>query len=422
MKKRTYTGVLALALALFTAIGCSNDNNSGSKEETKGNYFVAATQGDFTYLLAVDDLESGTTSIVGKAGIIEEPYAFTAFVSNGERSVTAMQYRQGDPSIGMSYSLSSDGVLQKTGNEFQLEKGYGTWGSFGTNIVAARSGQTLTDGTTGVIAYLIDQTNGNAVATKYLSTTGLNGASYDGVKESATISGIVDRGNGTFLTAGIFSHGVTSGTGGSTTAVIGNPDECWVFELDQNLNVVRSFQDDRISYSAGRYRSAYYSQIDKDDSNNVYVFSGAYENTTTKNAGVVRIPAGASDFDSYYWDLEAASGGYRFRKVWHITGDYFLLEFYNEKYETISVSSAATQYAVVQMGTKSFKWITSGFPAKENIVGTGWPFAYNGKMYFPITTDSAKPTVYVIDPVAATAKAGLVIEADGVSALARLAY
>nr|WP_322623590.1 DUF4374 domain-containing protein [uncultured Flavobacterium sp.] len=419
MKKIKYTGAWVLGLALLIATGCS-DTTSGTA--TKGNYFVAATQGDFTYMLAVDDLESGTASIVGNAGAIEEPYAFTAFVANGERSVTAMQYRQGDPSIGMSYSLDAEGTIQKTGNQFQLEKGYGTWGSFDNYIVAARSGQTLTDGSTGVIAYLIDQQNGNAVTTKYLSTTGLNGgATYDGVQESATISGVVDRGNGTFLTAGVFSHGVV-GSGGSTTATVGNPDEAWVFELDQNLNIVRSFQDDRISYSAGRYRSAYYSQIAADSDRNTYVFSGAYDNTSTKKAGVVRIPANASDFDSYYWDLESASGGYRFRKVWHISDDYFLLEFYNEQYENITVSSGATSYAIVKMGTKDFKWLNTGFPAKNTIVGTGWPFAHNGKMYFPVTTDSAQPTVYVIDPATASAKAGLVIQADGVSALARLSY
>lgn len=420
MRKKKYSVVLALAIAVLTVVGCSDDNNSGTS--TKGNYFVAATQGDFTYMLSVEDLESGTASIVGNAGAIEEPYAFTAFVSNGTRSVTAMQYRQGDPSIGMSYNVNADGVLSKTGNEFQLEKGYGTWGSFGNYIVAARSGQTLQDNSTGVIAYLIDQENGNAVTTKYLHTEGLNGGiRYNGVQENATISGIVDRGNGTFLTAGVFSHGVT-GSGGSTTATVGNPDECWVFELDRDFNVVRSFQDDRISYSAGRYRSAYYSQIDRDAADNIYVFSGAYDNTSTKNAGAIRIPAGGSDFDSYYWDLETASGGYRFRKVWHIADDSFLIEFYNEQYETISVSSAATQYAVVKMGSKDFKWVTTGFPVKGSIVGTGWPFAYNGKMYFPVTTDSAQPTVYVIDPATATAKAGLVIQADGVSALARLSY
>lgn len=421
MKKMKYTGFWAMALAIFVA-GCSDDNNGNGANTSQGNYFVAATQGDYTYMLSVNDLESGTASIVGNASAIEEPYAFTAFVSNGDRSVTAMQYRQGDPSIGMSYSLDATGAVQKTGNEFQLEKGYGTWGSFGDNIVAARSGQTLTDGTTGVVAYLIDQVNGNAVTTKYLTTTGLNGgATYNGVQESGTISGIVDRGNGTFLTSAIFSHGVVS-SGGSTTATVGNPNECWVLELDQNLNVVRSFQDDRISYSAGRYRSAYYSQIAADANDNVYVFSGAYDNTSTKNAGAIRISAGGNDFDSYYWDLETASGGYRFRKVWHITSDYFLLEFYNEQYETIDISSAATQYAVVKMGSKDFNWVTTGFPAKGNIVGTGWPFAHDGKMYFPVTTDSANPTVYVIDPATATAKVGLIIEAEGVSALTRLAY
>lgn len=424
MKRIKYTLLSVLGIILLTTTSCSDNNNTNEADSTaKGNYFVAATQGDFTYMLSVDDLESGTASIVGNKTVIEEPYSFTAFINNADRSVTAMQYRQGDPSIGMSYHLNAEGVLQKTGNEFQLEKGYGTWGSFDKYIVAARSGQTLTDGTIGAVTYLIDQENGNAVTTKYLSTTGLNGGvKYNGVQESGTISGIVDRGSGTFLTAAIFSHGVSSGNGGSATAVVGNPDECWILELDQNLKVVRTFQDDRISYSAGRFRSAYYSQIANDDKDNIYVFSGAYENASTKKAAVIRIAAGGNDFDSYYWDLETQSGGYRFRKVWHITDDSFLIEFYNEKYETLDINSAATQYAVVKMGSKDFKWITSGFPAKEKIVATGWPFAHDGKMYLPVTTDSAQPTVYVIDPTTATAKAGLVIQAEGIAALTHLTY
>lgn len=426
MKKIKHLGVWSLALALLSASSCSDDNNNGNGGDAgTQKFYIAATNGDYTYSLAADDVSTGTLSLQGNG--IESLYSFTSFIFNGTKSVTAMQYRQGDPSIGMSFRLNSSGQLETFSNEFQLQKGFTTFGTMGNYAVAARSGQALSDGvSTGAVVYFIDQENNNNVSTKELNTLGLNdNVTFDDgtgnqVKESGTLCGVVDRGNGTFLTSAVFSHGVTSG-GGSSTATVGNPDECWVLELDQNLNVIRKFSDDRISYSAGRYRSQYYSQIANDTDGNTYVFSGAYENRSTKNAGVLRIPNGGSDFDSYYWDLEAASGGYRFRKVWHLTNDTFLLEFYNEQYETLNVSSVATQYAIVKMESKTFNWLTTGFPSKDTIVSTGWPYAYEGKMYFPVTVADQQPAIYIIDPATLSATRGLEVNgAENISALSVL--
>lgn len=61
------------------------------------------------------------------------------------------------------------------------------------------------------------------------------------------------------------------------------------------------------------------------------MFSGFYEATTTKPAGVIRINKDATTFDaSYYFNIQEKAGGYKFRKVWSAGGDYFLLEFYND--------------------------------------------------------------------------------------------
>lgn len=404
MKKFKVMNKLAWALCLAVlAVGCKDDEpGTETTPETEVNqkFFVAATAGTATYMLTVDDLESGTASIVGNG--IEEPYAFTAFVNNGTKATVAMQYRQGDPAIGMSYGLNTSGSLVKIGNEFQMDKGYTTWGTFGDYVLTARSGQTLTSGATGAIVYFVDVNNQNAVTSKEVVTTNMTGNGL-----TATLSGLVDGGNGEFLTSLVLTNG--------------NVDSVYVAALDENLTVKRIYKDNRLSYSAGRYRSAYYSQIDNDDDGNTYVFSGSYESTTTKPAGAIRINQGATTFDpSYYFNIQELSGGYRFRKVWHVTEDYFLLEFYNDI--AYSTTSAATQYAIVKMEDKTFTWLTSGFPAKDQITATGWPFSDNGKLYLPVTTASAQPTVYVIDPKTATAKAGLVIEAEGVSALAKFTY
>src|SRR5690606_30207266 len=245
---------------------------------------------------------------------------------------------------------------------------------------------------------------------------------FTGNGQQATFSGIVDLGNGEFLTGLVVSEPKDpSQGGGGSTGPVTHPDSVWVAALDADLNVKRIYRDDRISYASGRFKSQYYSQIAKAGDGTVYVFSGAYDGNTTKPAGALRIKGGATEFDAdYYFNIEAESGGYRFRKVWHITEDYFLLEVYNDL--EYGSSTPATQYAVVKMEDQTFKWVTQGFPAKDDITATGLPFADNGKIYFPVTTASAQPTVYVIDPASATAKAGLVVEAEGIASLSRFTY
>lgn len=129
--------------------------------------------------------------------------------------------------------------------------------------------------------------------------------------------GILDRGNGEFLSG--------------YTKEAANVDSVWVASYDKDFKLKRVYKDNRISYSTGRFSSARNSQITNDDKGNTYVFSGSYEATTTKPAGVIRINKDAKTFDaSYYFNIQEKTGGYKFRKVWSARGDYFLLEFYND--------------------------------------------------------------------------------------------
>jgi hypothetical protein len=133
----------------------------------------------------------------------------------------------------------------------------------------------------------------------------------------------------------------------------------------------------------------------------------------------LRINSGATAFDaSYYFNIQEKTGGYKFRKVWHITGNYFLLEIYNDL--TPTATGAATQYGVVDVSAKTFKTVT-GIPAPDQITATGLPAPYKGKMYFPITAAEADPAIYVIDPATAAAGKGLSITgATSINAIGRL--
>ena len=392
---------LVLSAAVLSC-GKDDDNtvNPGEDNGRKDKYFIAAVQGEGTYMLTVDDLEKDTTiSTIGNG--IEKPVSYTHYAYNGTTAVMAINYQQGNPAVGAIFQLNAQSTLQESGNGFELTDGFSTLGAFGDYILTSRSGRTLSSGQTGAALYFIDLANNNNITEKYLVTENLAGNGL-----TAELLGIVDAGNGEFLTGLNLTNG--------------SPDSVYVARLDADLNVKNIYKDNRISFSGGQWKSARYSQIANDGDGNTYVFSGRASATTTKSAGALLIKKGESNFDaSYYFDIQAQSG-VRFRKVWAITEDYFLLELYNSEAGFSAQSTAATQYGIARMSTKEFKFI-SGIPDKDVISNTGWPFTTDGKAYLPITTASAQPAVYVIDPVTATAKKGVTVNgAASIGGLARL--
>lgn len=400
-----------LGLALLAVVGCSKDND-GSTDQGGANdrYFIAATVGTARYMLAVDDLEKDTT-ITTTTGL-ETNSAYSHYYST-TKAVLGLVYSQGSSSPGAVYQLNANGALREM-DTFLLPVGFVTIGNFSQYLTASRNGRTLTgdnEGKTGAIFYFIDLENDNYITEKSVVTENFNG-----YYRTAEFAGIVDAGNGQFFT------GVKLVAPTGSTGVTVSHDSVFVARFDSDLNLIRIYEDDRISYSTGEFRSARYPHIANDASGNTYVFSGSHSATTTKKAGALRINNGADDFDpNFYFDIETASGGYKFKRVWHVAEDYFFLEMYNE----VGVGggqNAATQYGIVRMSTNSFNWVRTGIPEIDQIENTGWAFTTNGKVYIGITASDAQPAVYVIDPVTATAKKGITVTgATEIPGLARLA-
>ncbi len=398
-----------VGLALIAAVGCSKDpkvvDTGNGSEDPQDRYYIAATADGATYFMTVEDLEKDT--LVNTSTAIEDNKTFSHYGYNGTAAVLAVNYQQGNAAPGSVYQLSSQGVLKETG-DFILPVGFATIGAADKYLITSRSGRTLTgadEGKTGAIFYLIDMSDNNRITEKTIVTENFIG------NRTAEFSGAVDAGNGEFL------------VGVKLAAPAGQPgasvDSVYIAKLDVNMNVKKIYKDDRISYSTGEFRSARYSHIANDASGNTYVFSGSHNANTTRKAGALLIAKGADNFDAgYYFDIETASGGYRFKRVYHITEDYFLLEMYNDP-GVAGGQNPATQFAVVKMSTKSFNWVRAGFPAVDQIDNAGWPFAANGKAYIGVTASDAQPAVYVIDPKTATAKKG--ISVDGVTNIPGLA-
>jgi hypothetical protein len=402
---------LLIGLAMLSLVACSNDNNSGDPEtgENTGadKYFLAGTSSDgtttFTYTMAVKDLAKDTLISTNYPGTIENIGSYTQWGYSGTKALFAISYQQGNPAPGSVFQLSSTGALKKI-DDFVLDKGFNSIGGFSHYLVAAANGETLTganDGKKGSIFYSFDLNNNNAI-TPYATL----GEGFVGGDQIASFVGIADAGNDNFFTA------VNLAVGPSARPV--NVDSIYVAKMDAKAKLVRLYKDNRLSASGGQFRSARYGQLANDADGNTYVFSTGY-GATTKKSGALLIKKNATAFDAaYYFNIEEASGGFKLRKVWNVTGDYFLLEMYNTA-GVVASSVAATQYAIVRMSTKDFKWIRTGFPSITELTSVGWPFTADGKAYISAVTPNTNPTVYVIDPITATAKKGISI--SGVSAI-----
>lgn len=426
----------ALIFGITAALtACSSDDSSvtdtgtdegsdGGTEQNDTQFFISASGESSEYILTTNSLEEGDVSIVGN-GIEMEMTGYTWLFDDEPSAAIGLVYNQGDPGVGLGYALNEEGNLDKQG-EFQISSRFTNYGFFENYAITSVSGQTPVDENGNALTYddgserqdattfnFINLENGLSLQEKTITTHDIAGNG-----EQASLSGIVDMGNGEFLSALVLSQAKDeSAGGGASTGTVNYPDNVWVAAFDEDLNIKRIYEDDRISYASGRYRSRYYSMIAPDDNGNAYVFSGSYDSNTTLPAGALRINNGATDFDSnYYFNIEAVSEGYHFQQVWHITGDYYLLKFYNSV-EIESSSDPATQYGIVNMIDKTFSWVGGDFPAKDNIVSVGLPMANDGKMYIPITVNGEYPAIYSIDPTTATSTKGITVQATDVKAV-----
>ena len=419
MSKRLYSGaavLLALSLPLFTS--CSSDDTAESTNgesggiatgaATSGHFFLDAASDDGTeYILQNTSVSDGDLNI--KSNIKEAPTAPYTWVFKNSYAV-GMSYQQQYAGLGYCVKLTDENKPFEQIGQFQVNDRFTTYGFVDNLFVTSVSGQTRGDRTDiAVFDFLTLDDSG----VKLLRSKSRYTADIAGDGQQATFSGIVDNGDGTFLTAMIKSDHKDDGSnaqGGS----IGNvkyPDSCWVVKMDTALNIKAVYGDNRISYACGQFRSQTLNSIYKVDDGTVYVFSNSYESTTTRPAGALRIKKGTDGFDKdYYFNIQSELGGYKFRRVWPITGSKFLLELYDDK--TPTSTGAARHYAVIDMETKTHVDVT-GLPDKLNITSgqtTGdVPMVYNGKIYIPITQRGGYAALYNVDPDTGVATKGITV-------------
>lgn len=456
--KMKFWGLMAFsACALFTA--CSDDENKTPAPEdgdVKSAYVIAGqvtgSTGTAAYLVTAESLDEGNVTTIGNGKETDYTSA-TTWVFFGNEYLYRLAYNYGSAGTTAAFYLDSNGNIQARAREYNILN-FTTYGIYDNKIITAdASSATDTTDDEGNFAYgihfsIID------VEAETTSTRTLITEDYLGNKERVMFSGLLQA-NGKIYTAvvplGLSPYGVAAGGvlpgnedlvqtssggtgGGMYTAGTLNgtqyPDECWVAIFDDdsftNPTLVHT---DQLSWASGRMRSAYYQTIWAADNGDVYVFSPSYAKTqsdarlqTTHNSGVMRIKAGTTEFDSSYpmFDIEAASGGNPVYRCWHITGDYFLLQMYTQGLNI--QGSGTTRMAIFKGEDREFRYVT-GLPDPDLIASfSKTPYNENGVCYTTVVTtaDGAKPTVYKIDPITATATAGLTVEADEIGAVGLL--
>lgn len=406
-------------------------------------------------MLTSKTLDEGSVSTINN-GLVNDGASQWVFYKN--RYLYGLTYNQGSAGTTRSYVMNSNHEVQARSGEFAVKR-FTTYGIYDKYIITASTGDgpaEYADGNlylpkTFLLSYL-------DVADETFNTNDTKNKAYQsenflGNGEFVTLAGIQEHNNKIYSAAvpmGLSQYGaavdggkyilpgnedlVKTEDGGSNSSSYKKgelqwtqyPNECWVAIFDDaTMTTKKLISTDKISYACGRFKSQYYQTIWEAGNGDIYVFSPSYAKTmkdarqqTILPAGVVRIPNGREDFDSYYCDLEKQSGGKSFLRCWHIADDYFLLLMYDRP--LTETGFEAKELAVFKAESKKLTYVT-GLPSADLISGFGnTPYTENGYAYMAVTTTDGHPAVYKIDPSSATATKGVTVEATQITGIGKL--
>ena len=398
-----------------TLVSCSKED---SNEDSGANRFFIDAGGaeSARYMLLADDVTKGEIPLTSNRLEFKEANGY--FWLFNKNIAAGLSYGFKGAGIGLSYTRDGKGEVRSI-NEFSIVERATTFGFFDNYYITAVGGQTFADGSGKDGATFIFRNTSDFAKDEVLSKTIHTKKLIPEMNDTEIVSfaGILDNGNGEFLTGMIVSDykDVKQGQG-SSTGVIHNPDVVYVGVFDKDLNLKRYYKSDKLGYSAGRFKSQYLLEMGKTDNGNTYVFSGGINQRegSTRKAGALLIKPGAAEFDpNYFFDIAAISGDGIFRRVWHISGNKFFLEFFNDATKADLRSLDSHRYAIVDVEAKTLNWV-SGLPEPTkftNIVtNTITPAIYGGKVYLPVNEQGTDPAIYVIDPATNAATKGLVVK------------
>ena len=366
--------------------------------------------------------------------------------------------KKGCAGTGASYYLGADGKMkEKYTYTFNRITSYGTWGDKVVTVSTGDSSQKDDEQNVAqaLLFNYLDATDGSQEEGTLIAENFL------GNGEKVTWAGLVEANNKIYTSVipmGMSKYGIKawpdkvtdqelitkadggSGSGAYTAGVIPStqyPDNAYVaIYSGTNFNGTPVITTtDKIGYACGRMRSQYYQTIWAADNGDVYVFSPGYGRTAVsssdlkkvtgkKPSGVMRIKAGATDFDpDYYVNFEEIGTKHPIFRCWHISEDYFLLQLYKKGADDMihgGTSADVSELAIFKAEDRTIIPVT-GLPAEGKFGGE--PYGENGYAYMAVTvTTGEHPAFYKIDTKTGKAVKGLTVEADAITTVGKMKY
>lgn len=407
MKKKIAFALISAGLLLGA---CSEDDVTGDpgNPSGEGRFILAvspvASTGIADYLLAAEDLETGSISTEGNG--VEQDGTYRYYVTHNNKFFS-MLYGQGNPGAVTAYELNDLGQLEMV-TDFQTET-VQAFAPVNNDILLIKIPRS---GGEEALWYQVDSEQ------LLITDEGqLNVVKLAGNGERAHFTWITQVGDKVFAPY-MSIKGCCGDTFGTSY-----PDSAWVAVYsypDMQLETV--IRDDRTSY-IGRY---FENGLAVDEGGDVYAFSSSTatnggELTSTRPSAITRIKAGTLEFDlSYYFDVEAASGGANITS-WTYVGNgnvVALLTSAEEKGGYVQ----GKRLAAINLPEQTFQWI-SGMPEVaeiESVTSNNYTPKDGRTAYIGLTLTDGVSYVYKVDAVTGTATQGLKVEGGTLTAISRL--
>lgn len=410
MKKNSTLALLSAAVLAFTTFSCSSDsdksgNETGGGDTGKTKYIITATTGAAgiaDYLLTTDDISTGSVTTTGNG--LEQDGTYRYYIT-AQNNFFSLLYGQGNPGAVTTYNLTTEGKLVKK-SDFQAET---------VHVFAAVNKDILTikvprSGASIASMYKIDAEKSLIIGeaqqdTKVLAKNG----------ERAFYTWATQVGDKVYM-----PYMSIKGDGVDNFGTV-NPDSTWVAVYNYpELKLEKVIKDNRTSYLGAYFTNGLF----QDENGDAYGFSGAIATSNAvlvskKPSAIVKIKKGTTEFDqSYFFNVQEKSGGYKISATSYISKGKFLLLMYGN----VGKNNGAVKLAIADVYNQTFTWVT-------NVPST----LTSATSRYNITTEDGNSAVlgintpdgnwiYTINGTTAVATKGMKVEGGQITAIAKLKY
>ncbi|MDQ1089187.1 DUF4374 domain-containing protein [Siphonobacter sp. SORGH_AS_1065] len=397
-------------IGLFCLAACSKtekpvdptpEPGSGSKSKYVFVAYSVGSNGESApYIVTADSISGGTLKTTGE-GVETDAYSF--LVQNN--TLYAMVYGGQGPIT--PYKLNEQGKIAKAGNTVNAVTA-GIYGKVNKDaFVGALVSRTKSDPTAQFFRFDASQ---NVLA----GNSSVNLMQVAGNGEMAIFSGVFQVESDLYL-----PFYCSPGESGKTTKFV---DSTYIAVLSYPAMQLKKVIRDGRTGTIGNWFGMH--GVQPIENGDIYAYSTA--NGSKNPSGVVRIKKGTQAFDqSYFFNIEAKTGGLKISRGEHLSNGKFLMSIYTAgNVSTNGIAGGRVKLAIVDVINQSLTWVT-GVPEHATL-------SYKHKTYlesdgntvhYVLKEDAGKFAVYTINAAKAEGKRGLQFDnISDVTTIAKLTY